>query len=119
MQTRYFTSLILCSITFFFTATSVVRGAEQQPNILYIMSDDHAAHSIGAYRGRLAVVNPTLPHWELYDLQKDPREMQNVIADPAYQSTLKKLKHQLSQLTEQTGDTDARFPELKKRRDAS
>ena len=66
-----------------------------------------------------AVKTPTSPHWELYDLRKDPREMQNVIADPAYQSTLKKLKHQLSQLKQQTGDTDDRFPELKKRRDAS
>ncbi|WP_298865775.1 sulfatase [uncultured Gimesia sp.] len=66
-----------------------------------------------------AVKTPTPPHWELYDLRKDPREMQNVIADPAYQSTLKNLKHRLSQLKQQTGDTDDRFPELKKRRDAS
>ncbi|MEM9365462.1 MAG: sulfatase [Planctomycetota bacterium] len=30
-----------------------------RPNILYIMSDDHAAHGIGAYRGRRASLNPT------------------------------------------------------------
>lgn len=30
-----------------------------KPNILYIMSDDHAAHGIGAYGGRLAKLNPT------------------------------------------------------------
>lgn len=30
-----------------------------QPNILYIMSDDHAAHAIGAYGGRLASLDPT------------------------------------------------------------
>lgn len=29
------------------------------PNILFIMSDDHAAHAIGAYGGRLAELNPT------------------------------------------------------------
>jgi len=29
------------------------------PNILYIMSDDHAAHAISAYRSRLAKVAPT------------------------------------------------------------
>lgn len=29
------------------------------PNILYIMSDDHAAHAIGAYGGRLAELDPT------------------------------------------------------------
>ena len=28
-------------------------------NILFIMSDDHAAHAIGAYGGRLAALNPT------------------------------------------------------------
>ncbi len=33
--------------------------ADQQPNILFIMSDDHAAHAIGAYGSRLAPLNPT------------------------------------------------------------
>ena len=31
----------------------------ERPNILFIMSDDHAAHAIGAYGGRLAELNPT------------------------------------------------------------
>ncbi len=30
-----------------------------RPNILFIMSDDHAAHAIGAYGGRLAALDPT------------------------------------------------------------
>jgi arylsulfatase A-like enzyme len=29
------------------------------PNVLFIMSDDHAAHAIGAYGSRLAALNPT------------------------------------------------------------
>lgn len=33
--------------------------AADRPNILYIMSDDHAAHAIGAYGGRLAELDPT------------------------------------------------------------
>ena len=33
-------------------------GADR-PNVLYIMSDDHAAHAISAYRSRLAKVAPT------------------------------------------------------------
>jgi len=33
--------------------------ADDRPNILYIMSDDHAAHAIGAYGGRLAELDPT------------------------------------------------------------
>ncbi len=31
----------------------------QKPNILYIMSDDHCAQAIGAYKMRLASLNPT------------------------------------------------------------
>ena len=31
----------------------------KKPNILYIMSDDHAAHGISAYGGRLAKIAPT------------------------------------------------------------
>ena len=31
----------------------------KRPNILFIMSDDHAAHAIGAYGGRLATLDPT------------------------------------------------------------
>jgi len=30
-----------------------------RPNILFIMSDDHAAHAISAYGGRLAEIAPT------------------------------------------------------------
>ncbi|MEJ2703317.1 MAG: sulfatase [Sedimentisphaerales bacterium] len=38
----------------------VSRAApSQRPNILYIMSDDHAAHAISAYGSRLAKVAPT------------------------------------------------------------
>ena len=40
----------------------VARAASaqnQRPNILYIMSDDHAAHAISAYGSRLAKVAPT------------------------------------------------------------
>ncbi len=33
--------------------------AGKRPNIVFIFSDDHAAHAIGAYGGRLASVNPT------------------------------------------------------------
>jgi len=33
--------------------------ADKRPNILYIMSDDHAAHAISAYGSRLAEIAPT------------------------------------------------------------
>ena len=34
-------------------------ASSRQPNILYIMSDDHASTAIGAYGSRLAELNPT------------------------------------------------------------
>jgi len=59
-----------CFLAFPATQTAI---AAEQPNVLFIMSDDHAAHGIGAYGGRhaahgigayggrLAALNPT-PH---------------------------------------------------------
>ncbi|MCW2118479.1 sulfatase-like hydrolase/transferase, partial [Flavobacterium sp. 7A] len=35
------------------------RSSNKQPNIIYIMSDDHTAQAIGAYGSRLAKLNPT------------------------------------------------------------
>ncbi|MEM6644955.1 MAG: sulfatase [Bacteroidota bacterium] len=36
-----------------------VLAQDTKPNILFIMTDDHAAHALGAYGGRLAGLNPT------------------------------------------------------------
>lgn len=45
---------------FLLTLLSVASvSAAKRPNILYIMSDDHAAHAIFAYRSRLAEIAPT------------------------------------------------------------
>ncbi|MEM0969933.1 MAG: sulfatase-like hydrolase/transferase, partial [Verrucomicrobiota bacterium] len=53
------------SLLLFLATISMVAAeaswAEKRPNILFIMSDDHAAHAISAYGGRLAEVAPT-PH---------------------------------------------------------
>ena len=61
-----------------------------------------------------AVKKPTPAYWELYDLEKDPHEMNNVYADPAYATVAKELKAELLRLKEQIGDTDERYPELMK-----
>ncbi|MDA1250625.1 MAG: sulfatase-like hydrolase/transferase, partial [Planctomycetota bacterium] len=42
-----------------FAASQSAAIAATAPNILFIMSDDHAAHAIGAYGSRLAGLNPT------------------------------------------------------------
>ncbi len=48
------------------------------------------------------------PEWELFDLERDPREMRNVIADPAYAGVARELKDELHRLQAELGD--ARHP---------
>ncbi|MEO1525771.1 MAG: sulfatase [Planctomycetota bacterium] len=59
-----------------------------------------------------AVKKPTPPHWELYDLEKDPHEMTNVIDESEYAESLSTLRHQLRALKQKVGDTDEGYPEL-------
>lgn len=47
-----------------------------------------------------------LDQWELFDLQKDPRELKNVYGDPAYAETLKQLKDELYRLKKELKDED-------------
>jgi arylsulfatase A-like enzyme len=50
---------------FFFISAALLVGlslpslADEKPNVLFIFSDDHAPHAIGAYNGWLKPVNPT------------------------------------------------------------
>jgi len=44
--------------------------------------------------------------WELYDLENDPNELNNVIADPKYSDVVKELKAELSRLQTRYGDSD-------------
>jgi len=47
---------------------------------------------------------PTPPEWELFDLQKDPNEMNSVYEDPAYADVVKDLKAVLIRLRKELGD---------------
>jgi arylsulfatase A-like enzyme len=47
---------------------------------------------------------PRPPYWELYDLEKDPLELNNVYSDPAYAGVIPDLKAELRRLQEQVGD---------------
>jgi arylsulfatase A-like enzyme len=53
-----------------------------------------------------AVDQPTPPEWELFDLEKDPREMQNVYADSAYAKVREELKAELYRLKKDYGDAE-------------
>jgi len=44
--------------------------------------------------------------WELYDLEKDPKELNNLYDNPAYSGIIKNLKAQLQKLRKQYGDSD-------------
>ena len=44
--------------------------------------------------------------WELYDLARDPRELHNVYADPAYAKVRRELKDELLRLQKLTGDSE-------------
>ena len=48
-----------------------------------------------------------LDKWELYDLTKDPREMNNVYADPAHQGVGRRLRAELLRLQTELGDDPA------------
>lgn len=54
----------------------------------------------------------TTPGWELYDLQADPDEINNVYGRPEYHDITGELKNRLLQLKKQYGDTDESYPEL-------
>ncbi|TWU44546.1 Arylsulfatase [Rubripirellula tenax] len=44
------------------------------------------------------------PEWELFDLQRDPGELKNLMDDPAYTSIQERMTAELAAWTEQTGD---------------
>ena len=47
---------------------------------------------------------PTRPEEELYDLENDPYELNNLADDPKYQGVLKELRGKLEKWIEETGD---------------
>ena len=47
---------------------------------------------------------------ELYDLQKDPEETKNLIADPKYTATIAELKAELERLMQETGALPDKMP---------
>jgi len=56
----------------------------------------------------------TPPTWDFYDIQKDPYELHNAIADKSYQSIISKLKIELKKQKAIAGDSDEKYPVMKK-----
>lgn len=61
-----------------------------------------------------AVDKQTPAGWELYDLQNDPKETNNVYNNPEYNAVSKKLKVELLRLKAEFDDGDEAYPELQK-----
>ena len=51
-----------------------------------------------------AIERSTPSEWELFDLEKDPHEMQNVYVAPAYADVVVELKAELERLRDELGD---------------
>ena len=51
--------------------------------------------------------------WELYDMKKDPEELNNVYGDPAYAEVVKELKAELQRLRKHYGDSDELAAQLR------
>lgn len=70
-----------------------------------------AHHNVAAHYGvrttryKLIYFNK-LNQWELYDLQKDPREMKNVYSAPSYAKIVEQLKKELTRLKKEFKDDD-------------
>jgi len=54
-----------------------------------------------------------IDQWELFDLQKDPHELNNVYDDPKYAKVVKKLKARIKELQKQYDDNTAVAAKLK------
>ena len=81
---------------------------ERSYPMLNLMKELHA-------QGKLTPVQalfmaPRKPVEELYDIKKDPYEINNLAASPQYQQTLEKMRAILEQWIEETGDM-GRLPE--------
>lgn len=58
---------------------------------------------------------PSAPGWELYDLRRDPRELENVYADPGYAAVRERLHERLAERKRAVGDDDADYPAVRER----
>ena len=54
-----FMALLCITVGFTSCAQKKRKASKKQPNIIYIMSDDHTTQGFGVYGSRLASLNPT------------------------------------------------------------
>jgi len=62
--------------------------------------------------GKSYIIRPTPVAWELYDLRKDPMEVNNVYNNPAYAGIIKELKAEMKRQREVYNETDQNHPHI-------
>ena len=67
-----------------------------------------AHYGVRSDRYKLARFYGDMDYYEFYDLQADPREMNNRIDDPAYQDEIARMKAELTRLRREYGDNAPR-----------
>jgi len=76
-------------------------------------TDTHNGRVVEGRKGN-RYFKSTPASWELYDLTKDPFEMDNRYNDPDYEVVVTTLKRQLKSLRKDLGDTDDQYPHIRK-----
>ncbi|MDD3870765.1 MAG: sulfatase [Bacteroidales bacterium] len=85
---------------------------EWRKSIYYHYYEFPGSHAVkrhyGVYDGRYKLIHfyHDIDEWELYDLQADAQEMNNVYSDPAYAAILVDLQAELKRLQVQYQDTE-------------
>ena len=85
------------------------RPSNWRKSVYYHYYEFPGAHSVAKHYG-VRTDRYKLIHfyeneeWELFDLQKDPNELNSVYDDPAYQEIKKDMEAELAKLQEQYGD---------------
>jgi arylsulfatase A-like enzyme len=69
----------------------------------YSHFETEAHYGIRTYKHKL-IYYDNIDFWELYDLEKDPHEMNNVYNDPLYSDIATDLKNELNRLQNELGD---------------
>ena len=87
--------------------------ADWRKSVYYHYYEYPGAHAVKRHYGvrtdryKLIHFYQDIDEWELYDLEKDPREMMNVIADPAYADVLVEMRAELERLQKEYQDEEA------------
>ena len=88
------------------------KPADWRKSLYYHFYEYPAEHMVKRHYGvrtdryKLIHFYNDIDAWELYDLEKDPPEMHNVINDPAYSEVLADMQAELKKLQIQYNDTD-------------